>query len=162
VVVASLFLDWISVKVTPEGFTAIAVGPEGAAITVSGISGMTYAQIYAFPYLVLTGSALSILGALGLLVGKRGLGILLPIGGILAIFAAFLFHDEVAVKGLGAAEVIFGRLTISPLPPEGIGVITSTVTGYGFYASIVGSVMTLLGFLGLKGRKVKSILSKAH
>ncbi len=114
---AGVFLTWGSVSVTIPGWGTVGGSSSGLDIATDGN------EVY--PYLALAGGALGLLGGLGALSGRKGLGYLLPLGGIIAIAGA----------GWGFAD---------------ISGMTGVDIGYGVYVCLAGGVLALLGSLGLK------------
>jgi len=109
---AGVFLTWWSASAF--GFT----------VSGSGLDVATDAN-EVYPYLALAGGVLGLVGGLGALSGRKGLGYLLPLGGIIAIAGA----------GWGFAD---------------ISGTTGADVGYGVYVCLVGGILALLGSLGLK------------
>lgn len=137
-VIVGLFLAWVSasgsILGTSFSFDVAGYNLAIGSITIMGVTASIPVQSYAI--LALVGGIIALIGAIGLLVGKRIIGFLLPIGGILAIAGA----------GWGFADVSNAI--------AGAGVTGATVSvGYGIYVCIVGGILALIGTVGLKGEK---------
>lgn len=103
-----VFLPWASI--TAFGFTISSTGWDSTAVVI-------------YPYLILLGGILSLVGALGILGTKiKALRYLLPLGGIIAI----------AGWGWAAADINWSVVT------------------YGFYACLIGAILALVGSLSLR------------
>jgi membrane associated rhomboid family serine protease len=90
------------------------------------ISGWDLTAAVSYPYVILLGGILALIGALVALVSTvKGVGYLVPIGGLVAILGWIW----------AAADVGFGNL----------GNLS-----YGFWACLVGAVLALIGTLGVK------------
>lgn len=90
---------------------------------------------------VLIGGILALTGAIGMLATKvRTIGLLLPIGGILALAGGIWGH-------VWATEIADFVDYLS----EFLGESTSANPGDGIYMAIVGAILALIGTLGLKG-----------
>jgi len=89
------------------------------------------------PYPALAGSIIALLGGFALLKGKRPVGFLLPIGGIIAI----------AGGAWGYFDVSAFLSRVITVPEQHLS------SGYGFYVCIVGGVLALIGgMLNLKAK----------
>jgi hypothetical protein len=119
----SMFLPWLSIwYMNASGWDIVtAVGPE--------IMGCPRgAALFLAPILVMIGGFVALAGGIDMLIG-RGMGFLLPIGGILALIGGVWGLTDV-----GGLAAIFG---IS--------------TGYGIYVGIIGGILALIGTLSLMG-----------
>ena len=83
-----------------------------------------FGEVATYVYLVLLGGIIALIGSIALLLGKRGIAYLLPLGGIITI------------AGWGWTFVTFGG-------PE--------AASYGFYFCIIGGILALIGSVGLRG-----------
>jgi len=89
-------------------------------------SGWDFTAAVSYPYVILLGGILALIGALVALVSKiKGVNYLIPIGGLVAILGWIW----------AAADIGFGNLTS---------------LSYGFWACLVGAVLALVGTLGVK------------
>jgi hypothetical protein len=129
IALVGVFAPWMTVSVM--GFSA-------------GASGWDSTSDFSSPYVVLAGGILASLGSLGVLAGLKGVGFLLPLGGIMATGGAAWGYSQVtsavpeavsSLAGLGIPAGVFG-----------IGV------GSGIYVCIVGGVLAIVGSLGLRGK----------
>lgn len=126
----TLMGETISVSVSVSGMD-MARGE----MTVMGTTQSVPSESY--PYIALAGGILALIGALGVLAspGLRKLGILLAIGGILAIVGA----------GWGFSDIETGTISV-------IGLTASVGYGYGLYLCLIGGILGLVGVLGLRGK----------
>ncbi len=82
-----------------------------------------FGEVATYVYLVLLGGVLALIGSIALLLGKRGVAYVLPLGG------------RITIAGWGWTFVTFGG-------PE--------AAAYGFYFCIFGGILALIGSIGLK------------
>lgn len=127
--VVGVFLPWIVGRIED--------GPAGTS-SESGWELRT-TQVISFysPYSALAGGIIAVLGAFALLVGKRPICFLLPIGGIIATAGG-------AWGYLDVSAYLSRVITIPELHLS---------SGYGFYICIVGGILALIG--GVLSLKMK-------
>lgn len=109
-----VFLEWVSVSI--GGFTASASGWDMATAEIGSVS---------YPYVIVIGGILALVGALGLLGAQlKGIGYLLPLGGLIALGG----------WGWAASDVADWN-----------------AVSYGFYVCLVGAILALVGSAALRG-----------
>jgi hypothetical protein len=110
-----VFLEWVSVSIGV--YTASASGWDMATAAVGSVS---------YPYVIVVGGIIALVGALGALgTQSKGIGYLLPLGGL------------VALGGWGWAAS---------------DVADWSAVSYGFYVCLVGAILALVGSLSLRGK----------
>ena len=125
-VLVGTFTDWASTSSTAGGVTP-------------GITGYDFLSAEGWwpAIATLTGGVLALLGGIGLLAAKRSVGVLFPIGGILAIVGAFYATIRVAQMALITA---------------GLGTTTRVSIGYGILLCFIGGALALIGTFSLRSK----------
>ncbi|MDI6642832.1 MAG: hypothetical protein QMD95_02125 [Candidatus Hodarchaeaceae archaeon] len=151
-VFAGIFSPWVSVSgsLTHEGqsasFTVDASGwdlTQGKVVIGGEIAGTIQLVVMDIgdmwcPYVALAGGVLALIGILVTLASTRlwTLGVLLPVGGMLAIIGAALSFRDIQT----------GTVTV-------MGITARSGYGYGIYLSIVGGILSIIGARGLRREK---------
>ncbi len=95
-------------------------------------------------YAVLIGGFLALVGAVAILVFRlRKIGLLLPIGGVLALVGVVWAVRIEIPSTIEFAEILSGYM----LPPE----TANAFLGHGITVSIIGAVLAIISIVGLKG-----------
>lgn len=151
-VFAGIFSPWTSVSGSgtyggqSASFTAGASGwdyAQGEVTITAKIAGTSQSQTMPvggtwYPYVALAGGVLALVGVLATLASTRlwQLGVLLPVGGVLAIIGAALSFISIQT----------GTVTM-------MGMTARSSYGYGIYLSIVGGILGIIGARGLRREK---------
>ncbi len=90
IALVGLFLAWVSASATVMG-TTFSFDVSGFSLAIGSITAMGLTipiPVQGYAILALVGGIIALIGGIGLLTGKRAIGFLLPIGGLLAIAGA--------------------------------------------------------------------------